>query len=75
MLKDEKGIDWNDYEDGKKYGRFLLRREFLLSRVNQDGTTDNFSRKKWVVEDGYDITDEGNRKKFYEDNPIFKVVL
>jgi tRNA(His) 5'-end guanylyltransferase len=75
MLKDEKGIDWNDYEDGKKYGRFLLRREFLLSRVNQDGTTDNFSRKKWVVEDGYDITDEGNRKKFYEDNPIFKIVL
>ena len=75
MVKDEKDIDWNDYDNGKKYGRFILRREFLLSRVNQDGTTDNFSRKKWVVEAGYDITDEDNRKTFYEDNPIFKVVL
>ena len=25
LLLDEKGIDWNTYEDGKKYGRFIYK--------------------------------------------------
>ena len=75
MLKNEKGVDWNNYDNGKKYGRFVFRREFLMSRVNQDGTTDDFSRKKWVVENGYELTEKEKRDAFYETNPIFKIML
>lgn len=27
LLRDEKGIDWNDYTDGEKYGRLIYREE------------------------------------------------
>ena len=74
MLKEAQGIDWNtDYDDGKKYGRFVFRREFKLSRVNGDGTTDDFNRTKWVAENGYDLTISENKDKLFETIPEFKL--
>lgn len=73
MLKTEKGIDWNDYPQGQKYGRLIVKRDLLLCRVNEDGTTDNFTRGKWVVEDGLDLTNPENKEKFLETVPVLKL--
>ena len=27
MLLEKKGIDWNEYSDGKKYGRFIYKEQ------------------------------------------------
>ncbi len=74
LLKKEKGIDWyTDYNDGEKYGRFVYKRDFVLSRVNEDGSTDEFKRGKWVVEGVYDISNPENKKKLFEIVPEFKL--
>lgn len=74
MLKEEKGIDWHtDYNDGEKFGRFVFKREFKMSRVNSDGTTDDFARNKWVAENAFDLTAEGNKDKLFEMIPEFKL--
>lgn len=74
MLKDEKGIDWHtDYNDGEKFGRFVFKREFKMSRVNSDGTTDDFARNKWVAENAFNLTAEGNKDKLFEMVPEFKL--
>lgn len=74
MLKEGKGIDWNtDYNDGEKYGRFVFKREFKMSRVNSDGTTDEFNRNKWVSEYAYDLTDPENKEKLLNTIPEFRM--
>ena len=74
MLKEGKNIDWNtDYNDGEKYGRFVFKREFKMSRVNGDGTTDEFNRNKWVSENAYDLTEPENKEKLLNLIPEFKM--
>lgn len=44
LLKAEKGIDWNDYSDGEKYGRLIYKEEETLSttvpKKNSNGVID-----------------------------------
>ena len=73
MLKEVHNIDWNEYPDGQKYGRFVIKREIKMSRVNEDGSIDEFNRNKWYIEDAYPLTEEGNKERLFEDVPVFKV--
>ena len=44
-LLDERGIDWNDYELGCKYGRIIHREPVLVTTPNGQA-----ERNKWVIE-------------------------
>ena len=64
LLKNEKGVDWNEYEDGKKYGRFIYREE--LECFNQE-IGESYYRHKWLCHDGFRLTSDeeyNGREKF-----------
>lgn len=60
MVKEKIGADWNDIEDGKKYGRFIYKLENIIN-------TDNVSvvRYKNFYSDGFDLTSKENKEKFF----------
>ena len=45
LLLKEKGIDWNDYEDGKKYGRLIYREN--IKKYTENG--EEYIRTFWPV--------------------------
>jgi tRNA(His) 5'-end guanylyltransferase len=45
LLLKEKGIDWNDYEDGKKYGRLIYKEN--IKKFTEDG--EEYIRTIWPV--------------------------
>ena len=59
LLKEKNGIDWNDYSDGMKYGRFIFKKEIELE---WNGIP--YKRKKFVVENGFPLNEEENKEKF-----------
>ena len=59
LLKEKNGIDWNDYSDGMKYGRLIFKKEIELE---WNGIP--YKRKKFVVENGFPLNEEGNKEKF-----------
>lgn len=48
-LKNEKGIDWNDYTNGEKYGRIIYKVETHLSTEDVDGTIIHYTRNIWTA--------------------------
>lgn len=50
----EIGVDWNVLDDGKKYGRFIKTEDVAFA--------DNVIRKKWIVENAFELRD--NKKHF-----------
>lgn len=60
MLKDVFGIDWHNYSDGEKFGRFILKEKIEL----ETATGLKFNRNKWFINDGYELTEEENKNKF-----------
>jgi tRNA(His) 5'-end guanylyltransferase len=61
LLKNEKGIDWNAYSDGKKFGRYITKHE-VLHKDKERGV--EYTRSEWFAEDGYELSNKGNREKF-----------
>ena len=59
-LKDEHNIDWMDFDDGKKYGRFIYKEEFEMTNI--DGIP--YTRNKWTVHNAFPLTGEGARERF-----------
>lgn len=59
-LKEKHNIDWMDFDDGKKYGRFVYREE--IEMVSPDGTP--YIRHKWVIHNAFPLTGEGARERF-----------
>lgn len=69
LLKSTKGIDWNDYSDGKKYGRFVYRVEHqIIKEVN--GVNVDVNRKKWEVNDAFQLTGPEGKPRFFDILPI-----
>jgi tRNA(His) 5'-end guanylyltransferase len=60
-LFDTKGIDWNEFEDGKKFGRFIYKENQVFSRVINDKII-NFDRAKFDIHPAYILDD--NKDKF-----------
>ena len=59
LLKNEKGIDWYALPDGMKYGRIICKKEMNLV---WNGIP--YVRNKFVAEEGFPLSEEGNREKF-----------
>ena len=60
MLLDEYNIDWFDYKDGEKYGRFISKELKIFTNSNGE----EFTRNKWVVKDGILLNIEENKNNF-----------
>lgn len=66
ILLERTGNDWNELDDGKKYGRFLYRKPVkFVSHVN--GKDIESVRNRWQVSyDGaFNLLDEAGRDDFY----------
>lgn len=66
ILTDTKNIDWNTFDDGKKYGRFIYK-ETVHMKSEEYG---EFDRDKFVIHSGYILNDENNRKNFEKTSKI-----
>lgn len=67
LLKEMTGVDWNDYEDGKKFGRFIYRVEeefeYKGERTNPNIPA-TYTRHYWKAFDGFQLTNEDGRERF-----------
>lgn len=68
MALDEKGKDWRDCSEDKKYGRIISKEEFEYTAP--DGA--QYVRTRWVPHDGTDLTDESKRNDFINKYDFFK---
>lgn len=66
MCKNEKGIDWNDFEDSKKYGRFVYKVNKEMTTTLPSGEIINFTRNKFTPVSAWDLTTEEGKVKFIE---------
>lgn len=86
-LKELKGIDWFEYSDDKKFGRFIYKEnvtvpyiipvkfkngklppkmlETLITEETDDGTFYYIKRNKWIAHNGFELTTEEGKQKFY----------
>ncbi len=60
ILKETKDIDWDNFDDGKRYGRFIFK-ETVHMKSDEFG---EFKRDKFIVHSGYILGDENGKKKF-----------
>lgn len=62
LLKQEKNVDWNDFDDGKKYGRFIKKTEKVFA-MNEADKYENasYTRHVWEAVNGCDLTIPSNR--------------
>ena len=60
ILKEKYGIDWNAYDDGKKFGRFIYKEEVAMNS-EQYGS---FERDKFVVHSAWVLREENGREMF-----------
>lgn len=68
LLKETKNIDWNDFSNDRKYGRFIWKEEVQL--VSDDGY--QYTRHMWKTHAAYPLNDEHNREIFHSMNIIPK---
>ena len=66
LLKQEKNIDWNEFDDGKKYGRFIKKTTKTFNLVGDESLEamlydTSYTRHVWEAFDGCDLTNEENR--------------
>ena len=67
MCKNEKGINWNDFEDSKKYGRFVYKVEITETKmIPQLNNTITYTRNKFTPMPAWDLTIEEGKVKFIE---------
>lgn len=75
-LLDEKGVDWNSFSGGEKWGRLIYREkeEKTHTFVNKNGetVTETYVRNAWKPHDGIDLTIVENREKLADICPILK---
>ena len=75
-LLDEKGVDWNSFSGGEKWGRLIYREkeEKTHTFINKNGetVTETYVRNVWKSHDGIDLTIVENREKLANICPILK---
>lgn len=73
LLKKEKNINWEtDYEDGKKYGRFIYRTPQHMSKEIK-GKVIEYERNSFTAHDGFQLDGEEAKAKFYEIIPVLNL--
>lgn len=65
-LKDEKGIDWNKFENDKKYGRVIKKMETPMEKDLPNGEHISFVRNVWTPVSANDLK---------EDNTIIRELI
>lgn len=60
LLKSKYNIDWNDYESGKKFGRFIWKEE----EMHHSEEYGDYLRSVWTSHDGWELNTEEGREKF-----------
>lgn len=68
LLKETQGVDWHEFPNDKKYGRFIWKEEVQL--VSDDGY--HYTRHMWKTHDAYPLNDDHNREIFHSMNIIPK---
>ena len=63
LLKDTKNIDWHYYDDGKKFGRFIYKKNVESSKMVNDKEI-NFNRSVWYAYDGFPLNGSDGRNEF-----------
>jgi len=58
LLRDTTGIEWDGYDDGKKYGRFIYK--VNETHINPDG--EEYTRGRWKVNDAFLLGGDGREK-------------
>ena len=66
-LLSEKGINWDEFEDYKKYGRFVWKEEVAMTNPDNNET---FTRNKWIVHSGFPLMTDDGRRKFLDIDAI-----
>lgn len=66
MLLSEKGIDWNQYSDDKKYGRFIYKEE--INKPIPNGET--CLRSVWLAHDAFQLYEKDGKQKLIDLNII-----
>ena len=59
-LKNEKNIDWYDYENGKKYGRLIKKVETPMEKDLPDGKHIKFTRNVWTPVEIDDLKEDAS---------------
>lgn len=72
LLKQEKNIDWNEFDDGKKYGRFIKKttKTFNINGDENIGAMPydtSYTRHVWEAFNGCDLTNEENRNNLIDE--------
>jgi tRNA(His) 5'-end guanylyltransferase len=67
LLKNEKGIDWNDLSNDKKYGRFLVKNEVTMTN-EENGS--NYYRYIWKYEPALLLSNHNGKSSFLNMNLI-----
>lgn len=60
LLKTRYNIDWNNYEDGKKFGRFVWKEE----EMHHSEEYGDYLRSVWISHDGWELSNKEGREKF-----------
>ena len=68
MLLEKKGIDWNEYSDDKKYGRFIYKEQVEKEIPNSNEET--CIRNVWLAHDAFPLFDENGKQKLIDLNII-----
>ena len=66
LLKELYNIDWYEYSDSEKYGRFIWK----IKKEYNDPKYGKYMRSVWEVFPGYDLTNVDNRTKLIESGVI-----
>lgn len=65
MLKNERGVDWNQYLPDEQYGRFIARQSKKFTKL-VNGEEVPFVRNKFEIMSGIPLNEENNKEKFIE---------
>ena len=68
MLLEKTNIDWNNYTDDKKYGRFIYREEVEIPLPND--TEGSCIRHKWMAHDAFPLYENDSKEKLIKMNLI-----
>lgn len=67
LLFNEKGIDWNAYDNGKKYGRFIYKE---TEHFHNDKLNTDYERSVWKEHPAFPIMGSEGKEKFFALNQI-----
>ena len=64
LCNEKTNIDWNDFDDKYKFGRFIFKEENELTTTLPNGKTITFTRNKFTIHPAFELTEEVGKEKF-----------